>query len=77
MAKISVHELSSFGPSTLETYPFMGEDDNSLDEIKLEEKQLGTLMYRIVRGVQQAGEGVCCKTNIIKGKDHNKRGELV
>ena len=43
MAKIYVHDLSSFGPPNLERYPFMGRDDNSLDEIKLKEKkQLGT-----------------------------------
>ena len=51
MAKIYVHELSSFGPPNLETYPFMERDDNSLDEIELKEKQLGTLICRIVRGV--------------------------
>ena len=38
MAKIYVHELSSFGPPNLERYPFMGRDDNSLNEIELEEK---------------------------------------
>ena len=43
MAKIYVHDLSSFGPPNLERYPFMGRDDNSLDEIELKEKkQLGT-----------------------------------
>ena len=38
MAKIYVHELSSFGPPNLERYLFMGRDDNSLDEIELEVK---------------------------------------
>ena len=38
MAKTYVHELSSFGQPTLERYPFMGRDNNSLDEIELEEK---------------------------------------
>ena len=38
MAKIYVHELSSFGPPNLERYLFMGRADNSLGEIELEEK---------------------------------------
>ena len=38
MAKIYLHDLSSFGPPNLEIYHFMERDDNSLDEIELEEK---------------------------------------
>ena len=38
IAKSYVHELSSFGPPSLERYVFIGRDDNSLDEFKLEEK---------------------------------------
>ena len=38
MAKIYVHELSSFGLPILERHPFMERNDNSLDEIELEEK---------------------------------------
>ena len=38
MAKIYVHELSSFRPPNIERYPSIGRDDNSLDEIELEEK---------------------------------------
>ena len=38
MAKICVHELSSFRPPNIERYPSIGRDDNSLDEIELEEK---------------------------------------
>ena len=40
MAKIYVHELSSFVPPNLERYPFMGRGDNSLDKIELEEKNI-------------------------------------
>ena len=38
MAKIYVHGLSSFAPQNLEGYPFIGRDDNFLDDIELEEK---------------------------------------
>ena len=41
MAKICVHELSSFAPPNLERYLLMGRDDNSLDEIEVEEKTIG------------------------------------
>ena len=40
LAKICVHELLSFEPPNLERYPFMGRDDNSLDEIEHEEKAI-------------------------------------
>ena len=40
LAKICVHELLSFEPPNLERYPFMGRDDNSLDEIEHDEKTI-------------------------------------
>ena len=40
LAKICVHGLLSFEPPNLERYPFMGRDDNSLDEIEHEEKAI-------------------------------------
>ena len=40
LAKICVHGLLTFEPPNLERYPFMGRDDNSLDEIEHEEKAI-------------------------------------
>ena len=51
MAKICVHELSSFAPPNLERYLLMGRDDNSLDEIEVEEKTIGyvTEKYKLIK----------------------------
>ena len=49
MAKIYLHESSSFGLPNLEIYLFMKRDHNSLDEIELEEK---TIEYTIERYIK-------------------------
>ena len=49
MAKIYLHESSSFGLPNLQIYLFMKRDHNSLDETELEEK---TIEYTIERYIK-------------------------
>ena len=55
MAKIYVHELSSSGPPNLERYLFMGRDDNSLDEVELEEKNYWVRDRKIHQDLMEKG----------------------
>ena len=49
MEKTYVPELSSFGPPNLERYAFMERDDNSLDEIELEEITVGYMIEKYIK----------------------------
>ena len=55
MAKIYVHEWSSFRPPNLQSYGFMGRDDNSLDEIEIEEKSNWVRDRKIHQGLIKKG----------------------
>ena len=57
MAKIYVHELSSFGTPHLERYSLLGRDDYFLDEIELEEKMIRHLIEKIHQDSIKKGYG--------------------
>ena len=58
LAKICIHELSSFGPPNLERYPFMGRDDISLDEIEQEEKTIWCMIEKYIKGYSRTREKI-------------------
>ena len=54
LAKICVHELSSFGPPKLERYPFLGRDD----EIEHEEKTIWCMIEKYIKEYSRIQEKI-------------------